>query len=141
MEGVDNTLRLPKFKGIGYEDPKQHLFICETIWTTKNIHDDGSKIVQLATTFRVCALVWYMKLQSTTPSGQTKKLLEILAEIRDKGPKIVVVTCGGIKTRTDATNKGKQVEKWKKKSEAPTRAFDPQEEKETYKQERKELMR
>jgi hypothetical protein len=37
----------------------------------------------------------------------------------------------------DATNTKKSVEQWVKKSEAPTQAFDPQEEKETYKQERK----
>jgi hypothetical protein len=77
MVGVDNTLRLPEFKGIGSEDPEQHLFICETIWTAKNVHDDGTKITQLATTFRGCALVWYMKLQSTTIPGQTRTLLEI----------------------------------------------------------------
>jgi hypothetical protein len=77
MEGVDNTLRLPEFKGIGSEDPEQHMFICETIWTTKNVHDDGAKIMQLETTFRGCVLVWYMKLQSTTPLGQTRTLAEI----------------------------------------------------------------
>jgi hypothetical protein len=32
---------------------------------------------QLETTFRGHALVWYMKLQSTTPLGQTRTLLEI----------------------------------------------------------------
>jgi len=28
------------------------MFVCETIWTAKNVHDDGAKIVQLETTFR-----------------------------------------------------------------------------------------
>jgi hypothetical protein len=37
MARIDNTLRLPKFKGVGSEDPKQHLFICETVWVAKNI--------------------------------------------------------------------------------------------------------
>jgi hypothetical protein len=62
MEGIDNTLRLPKFKGVGSEDPKQHLFVCETVWAAKNIQDDVVKIAQLETTFRGRALVWYMKL-------------------------------------------------------------------------------
>jgi hypothetical protein len=35
------------------------------------------KIVQLATTFRGCALVWYMKLQSIMPTGQARTLVEI----------------------------------------------------------------
>jgi hypothetical protein len=63
MVGVDNTLRLPEFKGVGSEDPEQHLFVCEIVWAAKNIQDEVVKIAQLATTFRGCALVWYMKLQ------------------------------------------------------------------------------
>jgi hypothetical protein len=35
MVGVDNTLRLPEFQGIGSEDPEQHLFVCEMIWACK----------------------------------------------------------------------------------------------------------
>jgi hypothetical protein len=35
MEGIDNTLRLPKFKGVGSEDLEQHLFFCETVWAAK----------------------------------------------------------------------------------------------------------
>jgi hypothetical protein len=69
MAGVDNTLRLPEFQGVGSEDPEQHLFVCETIWATKNVQDEVVKIAQLATTFRGHALVWYMKLQSITPTG------------------------------------------------------------------------
>ena len=53
------------------------MFVCETIWTAKNVHDDGAKIVQLETTFRGRTLVWYMNLQSTTILGQTRTLEEI----------------------------------------------------------------
>jgi hypothetical protein len=77
MAGVDNTLRLPEFQGVGSEDPEQHLFVCETIWAAKNVQDEAVKIVQLETTFRGCALVWYMKLQSITPTGQARTLAEI----------------------------------------------------------------
>jgi hypothetical protein len=41
MAGLDNTLRLPKFKGIGLEDPEKHMFVCETMWTTNNVHNDS----------------------------------------------------------------------------------------------------
>jgi hypothetical protein len=78
MGGVDNTLILSEFKGIGYEDPEKHLFVCETIWTTNNFHDDGTKITQLEKKFRGHTLVWYTKLQSNTPQGQTRTLLEII---------------------------------------------------------------
>jgi hypothetical protein len=77
MEGVDNTLRLPEFWGIGSEDPEKHLFVCETIWAAKNVQDEAVKIAQLETTFRGHALVWYMKLQSTTPIGQARTLTKI----------------------------------------------------------------
>jgi hypothetical protein len=36
--------------------------------------DEATNIVQLETTFRGRALVWYMKLQSTTPTGQARTL-------------------------------------------------------------------
>jgi hypothetical protein len=68
MIGVDNTLRLPEFQGVGSEDPKQHLFVCETIWVTKNVQDEAVKIAQLGTKFRGHVLVWYMKLQSIIPT-------------------------------------------------------------------------
>jgi hypothetical protein len=74
MARLDNTLRLPEFQGVGSEDPEQHLFVRETIWDAKNIHDDAIKIAQLTTTFRGCTLVWYMKLQSTSPIGQVTTL-------------------------------------------------------------------
>jgi hypothetical protein len=59
------------------EDPKQHLFVCEIIWVMKNVQDEDVKIAQLETTFRGHALVWYMKLQSTTPTGKVKTLAKI----------------------------------------------------------------
>jgi hypothetical protein len=62
MAGVDNTLRLPEFKGVGSDDPEQHFFVCEIVWVAKNIQDEAVNIAQLATTFRGRALAWYMKL-------------------------------------------------------------------------------
>jgi hypothetical protein len=35
------------------------------------------KIAQLAMTFRDCALLWYMKYQTTTPVGQTRTLADV----------------------------------------------------------------
>jgi hypothetical protein len=44
MVGIDNTLRMPEFQGVGSEDPEQHLFVCEMIWTMKNVQDEAMKI-------------------------------------------------------------------------------------------------
>jgi len=57
MTGIDNTLRLPEFKGVGSKDLEKHSFFCETIWVAKNIQDDVVKITQLGTTFRGRVLV------------------------------------------------------------------------------------
>jgi hypothetical protein len=37
MVGVDNTLILLAFWGIGLEDPEQHPFVCGTIWAMNNV--------------------------------------------------------------------------------------------------------
>ena len=61
MERIDHTLRMPEFQGAGLEDPEQHLFVCNMIWTMKNVQDEATKIVQLDMMFRGHALLWYMK--------------------------------------------------------------------------------
>ena len=54
-------MKLPIFKGTGAEDPEQHWFLCEAMWTIKTINDDNLKLVQLVTTLRDRALTWYIK--------------------------------------------------------------------------------
>ena len=54
-------MKLPIFKGTGAEDPEQHWFLCEAMWTIKKINDDNLKLVQLVTTLRDRALTWYIK--------------------------------------------------------------------------------
>ncbi len=69
---MGDDMKLLTFKGIGGEDPEQHWFLCEAIWTIKQIQDDNVKLVQLATTLRERALTWYMKYAAT----QNKTLIE-----------------------------------------------------------------
>ena len=49
---MGDDMKLPTFKGTGVEDPEQHWFLCEAMWTIKQIHDDNIKLVQLVTTLR-----------------------------------------------------------------------------------------
>jgi hypothetical protein len=58
MVGIDNTLRMVEFHGVGSEDPEKHLFLCETICTVKNVQDEATKIAQLSMTFIGHALLW-----------------------------------------------------------------------------------
>ena len=58
---MGDDMKLPIFKGTGAEDPEQHWFLCEAMWTIKTINDDNLKLVQLVTTLRDRALTWYIK--------------------------------------------------------------------------------
>jgi hypothetical protein len=59
---MEDEMRLPIFRGDGYEDPDQHWFLCEAIWNIKSITDKAIKRTQFSTTLRDHALSWYMKL-------------------------------------------------------------------------------
>ena len=58
---MGDDMKLPTFRGTGVEDHEKHWFLCEAIWTIKQIQDNNVKLVQLATTLRERALTWYMK--------------------------------------------------------------------------------
>jgi hypothetical protein len=69
-----DEMRLLTFRGDGSEDPDQHWFLCEVVWSIKNITDEDVKRAQLSTTLRDRALSWYMKfVQGTAP-----KLLNVI---------------------------------------------------------------
>ena len=40
---MGDDMKLPTFKGTGAEDPEQHWFLCEVVWTIKGIQDDNTK--------------------------------------------------------------------------------------------------
>ena len=39
MAHMNDDIKLPVFKGTGSEDPEQFWFLCEAVWTAKNIMD------------------------------------------------------------------------------------------------------
>ena len=65
MAQMIGDIKLPVFKGTGSEDPEQFWFLCEAVWTTKNIMDQDIRRAQLVTSFRDWALTWFMKFSST----------------------------------------------------------------------------
>ena len=65
MAHVNDDIKLPVFKGTGSEDPEQFWFLCETMWIAKNITDQDTRRAQLVTSFRDCALTWFMNFSST----------------------------------------------------------------------------
>jgi hypothetical protein len=68
-------MRLPIFRGDGSEDPDQHWFLCEVVWSIKQVTDEAVKRDQFSTTLRDRALSWYMKF--VTVSVQPKSLNDI----------------------------------------------------------------
>jgi hypothetical protein len=68
-------MRLTTFRGDGSEDPNQHWFLYEAVWSIKNVTDKAIKRSQFSTTLRDRALRWYMKLVQGT--SQPKLLNEI----------------------------------------------------------------
>jgi hypothetical protein len=59
------------------EDQEKHLFVCDTIWTVKNLQVEETNIVHLAMTFRGPSLLWYMKYHTTTLIGHSRTLEKI----------------------------------------------------------------
>jgi hypothetical protein len=57
---VEDEMRLPIFRGDGSKDPNQHWFLCEVVWSIKQVNDEVVKRAQFSTTLRDHALRWYM---------------------------------------------------------------------------------
>ena len=65
MAHMNDDIKILVFKGSGSEDPEQFWFLCEAVWTAKNILDQDIRRAQLVTSFRDWALTWFMKFSST----------------------------------------------------------------------------
>jgi hypothetical protein len=61
-----DEMRLPIFRGDGSEDPDQHWFLCEVVWSIKKVTDETVKRAQFNTTLRDHSLRWYMKFSIAT---------------------------------------------------------------------------
>jgi hypothetical protein len=56
-----DEMRLPTFMGDGSKDPDQNWFLCEAVWSIKNVTDEVVKRDHFSITLRDRALSWYMK--------------------------------------------------------------------------------
>ena len=62
---MNDNIKLPVFKGTRSEDLEQFWFLCEAVWTAKNIMDQDIRRAQLVTSFRDRSLTCFMKFSST----------------------------------------------------------------------------
>jgi hypothetical protein len=65
----------------------------------------------------------------------------ISTERCNKGPRVAILMHEGDRIGTDRTNEGNKNEQWVIMSVGPMPSFDPQQEKETYQREMKEVLR
>jgi hypothetical protein len=78
-----DEMRLPTFRGDGFEDPEQHYFLYESVWTINNITDEAVKQAQFSTTLRDHALRWYMKFfQGATPKPMNSIKTSLIVEFK-----------------------------------------------------------
>ena len=40
---MGDDIKLPVFRGTGVEDLEQHFFLCEAVWSIKQVQDDDTK--------------------------------------------------------------------------------------------------
>jgi hypothetical protein len=83
---MEDEMRLPIFRGDGYEDPDHHLFLCEAIWNIKNVIDEVVKRTNFSTTLRYHALRWYMKLVQGLAQPKTLKKIKNVLIVEFKKP-------------------------------------------------------
>ena len=79
---MEDEMRLCIFKGDGSEDPDQHQFLCDNVWSIKIVTDEAVKRAQFNTTLRDHALSWYMKFVQGI--AQPKLLNEIKNVLSEK---------------------------------------------------------
>ena len=80
---VGDDMKLSIFHGNGSEDPEQHRFLFEVIWTVNQVQDDNVKRAQLIMTFQGHALDWIMKFSIVSAGSHQNKLEEIQASLKD----------------------------------------------------------
>jgi hypothetical protein len=127
---MEDDMRLPTFRGDGSEDPDNHWFLCEVLWSINNVTDEDVKRAQFSTNLRDCALSWYMKFVQEV--AQLKMLNEIKAALISEFNKLKSDSQKNLKI-TKESRVRRAAEK--------TQDFDPKKEKKTFEEARKEFGR
>jgi hypothetical protein len=85
---VADEMRLPTFRGYVYEDPDQQWFLCEAVWSIKNVTDEFVKRDQFSTTLRDRALSWYMKFVQGVAQPKLLNVIKNALIVEFKKPKL-----------------------------------------------------
>jgi hypothetical protein len=50
---MEDEVRIPIFRGDGFEDSVQHWFLCEAIWNINNVIDEAVRRTSLVLPFKI----------------------------------------------------------------------------------------
>ena len=81
---VGDDVKLTLFHWNKTENPEKYWFLCEAVWTVKQVFDEDIRKDQLEITFQGCALYWYMKFMQVSTSNQHKTLAETRTELNEE---------------------------------------------------------
>ena len=75
-------MKLLVFRGSRLEDPEKHWFLCEAMWSVKQVIDDDIRMAKLTTTFRDRALNWFMKYSNAQVRTLSEVKAMLIAELK-----------------------------------------------------------
>jgi hypothetical protein len=85
-----DEMRLPIFRGDGSEDPDQHWFLCEVVWSIKKVSGEYVKRAQFSTNLRDRTLSWYMKFVKGTVQPKPLNNIKTDVECRIQETQVIV---------------------------------------------------
>jgi len=69
---MENTVKLPLFKGLGNEDPDQFWFVVRVVWEVQHVTDDHIKKATLVSSLQDHVLTWYIKYSNDNPNARVE---------------------------------------------------------------------
>ena len=66
---MENSVKLPLFKGLGNEDPDQFWFVVKAVWEAQGVTNDHIKKATLVSALQDHALTWYIKYSNDNPNA------------------------------------------------------------------------
>ena len=79
-----NDIKLLIFNGNGLEHLEKHWFLCEAIWTMRQVQDEATNRDQMIPTLRGPVLDWYMKFSMVLTVVEQKTLDQIRERLIDE---------------------------------------------------------
>jgi len=85
---MENEMSLPTFRGDGSKDPDQYWFLCEVVWSIKQVTDEAFKRDLFSTTLRDHAMRWYMKIFQGVAHPKLLNIIKTALIAEFKKPKL-----------------------------------------------------